>query len=54
MADKRQTQPLVREGGRTGQDRSCQTVNKYLVMSPSVQTSQREKYHQTTQTEETI
>jgi hypothetical protein len=25
--------PLVREGAGIGQDRSCQTVNKHLVMS---------------------
>jgi hypothetical protein len=34
MIDKRQTRPLVREGARTRQDRNCQTVNDYLVMSP--------------------
>jgi hypothetical protein len=32
MIDKRETRPLVREGARIGQERSCQTVNKYLVM----------------------
>jgi hypothetical protein len=30
MTDKTQTRPLVREGAQIGQDRNCQTVNKYL------------------------
>jgi hypothetical protein len=34
MTDRRQSRPLVREGARIGQDCSCQTVNKHLVMSP--------------------
>jgi hypothetical protein len=34
MTDKRQTRPLVREDARTGQDRNCQTVNYYVIMSP--------------------
>jgi hypothetical protein len=32
--DKRQTQPLVREGLPTGQVSKCQTGNKQLVMIP--------------------
>jgi hypothetical protein len=31
---QKQTRPLFREGARTIQDRNCQTVNYYLVMSP--------------------
>jgi hypothetical protein len=34
MTDKRQAQPLTREGTWIGQDGNCPTVNKHLVFSP--------------------